>query len=59
MPKIDSKEVANLKVKLKLVREEIKNRSRNATENVKGLRRAEKQEKELLRRIANKENANE
>ena len=49
------KELANLKLKLNLVREEIKQRSKHANANVKGLKRAEKQEAALLKRIQKKE----
>ena len=50
-----AKELVNLKLKLRLVREEIRQRSKHANANIKGLKRAEKLEQELLKRIQSKE----
>lgn len=50
-----SKELANLKLKLNLVREEIKQRSKHANANVKGLKRAKKLQEVLINRIQKKE----
>ena len=55
MSSIADKELINLKLRLKLVREEIKQRSKHANANVKGLKRAEKLEQDLLKRIERKE----
>lgn len=54
-----SKELINLKLKLNLVREEIKQRSKHANANVKGLKRAEKQEQDLINKIRKKESKGE
>ncbi len=51
MAKVTDKVLVNLRLRLKLVQEEIKQRSKHANANVKGLRRAAKTEAELLRRI--------